>query len=274
MPANRDAKRFRQATTCRYTRPIHERFIGVIVLNRYFTNLYQRTMRESYATATQAITAALVNGGNVLDCGAYQGRMFDTLKDTANISPSQYFGIEWDKAAVSDAQQRGLQVSCADLNRQIPFGNDMFTCVFGLSLLEHLLHGCRFMKECHRVLQPGGTLVLLTPNISTYFTAALILAGKMPSSGPHPDSDALMSSQQLFQVRSDLSHPDTESDTPVHRHLVVFSYRALQDYLRLIGFTEIQGYGFGLYPFPNMLQPLLERLDPWHCHQMVFVARK
>jgi len=59
-----------------------------------------------------------------------------------------------------------------------------------------------------------------------------------------------------------------------HRHLVVFSYRVLKEYLKLIGFREVRGYGFGLYPFPNFMQPLLERIDPIHCHQMVFVARK
>jgi hypothetical protein len=36
----------------------------------------------------------------------------------------------------------------------------------------------------------------------------------------------------------------------------------------------VRGYGFGVYPFPNVMQPLLERLDPYHAHQMVFVAEK
>lgn len=124
------------------------------------------------------------------------------------------------------------------------------------------------------MLQHDGKLVLLTPNISTYFTALLILMGKMPSSGPHPDSDALLKNEELFKVSSDQLQPDTERDTPVHRHLVVFSYRVLRDYLKMIGFVEVRGYGFGLYPFPNFMQPVLERIDPYHCHQMVFVARK
>jgi len=56
--------------------------------------------------------------------------------------------------------------------------------------------------------------------------------------------------------------------------LVVFSYRVLRQYLTMIGFTEVHGYGFGLYPFPAFMQPVLERTDPYHCHQMVFVAQK
>lgn len=116
--------------------------------------------------------------------------------------------------------------------------------------------------------------MILTPNISTYFTAALILAGKMPSSGPHPDSDALLKKEELFKVSHESLQPDTETDTPVHRHLVVFSFKVLKSYLSMLGFEEIRGYGYGLYPFPNFMQKPLEKLDPYHCHQMVFVARK
>ena len=116
--------------------------------------------------------------------------------------------------------------------------------------------------------------MILTPNISTYFTAVLILVGRMPSSGPHPDSDELMRTEEIFKGSSDSPRTDTESDTPVRRHLVVFSYRVLRKYLRMIGFSNIAGRGFGLYPFPRFAQPLLERIDPYHCHQMVFVATK
>ena len=96
----------------------------------------------------------------------------------------------------------------------------------------------------------------------------------MPSSGPHPDSDILMKKEEIFKVSSESLHPDTERDTPVHRHLIVFSYCVLRDYLTSVGFDKVTGYGFGLYPFPNFLQPLLEKIDPYHCHQMVFVAYK
>ena len=140
----------------------------------------------------------------------------------------------------------------------------------------YTLDGNRIPKERsgERVLKDNGTFIVLTPNISTFFTAFLILAGKMPSSGPHPDSELLLSKEVIFKVSPDNLVSDAESDRPSHRHLVVFSYRFLKSYLMLAGFKNIRGYGYGLYPFPNWLQPVVEKLDPWHCHQMVFIAKK
>jgi hypothetical protein len=96
----------------------------------------------------------------------------------------------------------------------------------------------------------------------------------MPSSGPHPDSDLLVRQETPLKVSSEELGPDTESDMPVHRHLVVFSYRVLKRYVRQVGFRQVRAYGYGVYPFPNLLQPIFERIDPWHSHQMVIVARK
>jgi len=244
------------------------------MLKLYFKKLYDRTMQEAYARAHREIIAAMKDGGTCLDCGAHTGQLFNMLQQELGLETARYNGIEWHGDLVEAARAKGLDVTRNDLNKALPFESERYRCIIGLSVLEHLLNPCAYLKECYRCLEKGGTLVILTPNISTYFTAALILAGKMPSSGPHPDSDALLGHEELFKVSSDSLQTDAEADTPVHRHLVVFSFRVLRSYLQMLGFDQVQGYGYGLYPFPNFLQRPLERLDPFHCHQMVFVARK
>ena len=244
------------------------------MLKRYFTALYRQTMDRAYAHALEEIHQVARGGGQILDCGAHNGTGFKRLQALGTIDPAQFHGIEWNDDLAQDGRRAGLDIVQGDLNRPLEQDDDAYDCVYALSVLEHLLNGCRFLRECHRIIKPDGKLVILTPNISTYFTAALVLMGKMPSSGPHPDSDALMKSEEVFKVSSTALQWDTEADTPVHRHLVVFSYRVLKKYLSMAGFRDVRGYGFGLYPFPRSTQRLLERMDPWHCHQMVFIARK
>lgn len=242
------------------------------MLQPYFRRLYLRTMDEAYGYSSREIIAALGANGECLDCGASGGNWYKRLHERIGITKDRYHGIEWNKETAASAQEKGLNVICSDLNKPLPYENGKFTCIFGLSVVEHLLNPCHFINECHRKLIPGGKLILLTPNISTYFTALLILAGRMPSSGPHPDSESLVASQEVYKVSSENQNSDAESETPSHRHLVVFSYRALREYLDTVGFISVKGRGFGLYPFPNFTQPLMERIDPYHCHQMVFTA--
>lgn len=243
------------------------------MIRQYFTSLYTRTMTEAYRLAEAEIAESIAGGGNCLDCGAGEGGRYFNLQESG-VAKNQYTGIEWHDKSASIGRDRGLNLVTGDLNNRLPFASESFDCIFGLSVLEHLLNPCQYLREATRCLRPGGKLVLLTPNISTYFTIALLVAGKMPSSGPHPDSDMLIKNEELFKVRGDDRDVDTESETPVHRHLVVFSFKVLKKYLAMLEYKEIRGFGFGLYPFPNFTQALFERIDPYHCHQMVFIAQK
>ncbi len=240
----------------------------------YLRAVYRDAVRRAYERALDEVAGALRDGGSCLDCGASSGYLYERVRGRVGLPKSRYFGIEWTKSLVGEAVGNGLNVVCADMDRELPFKDGAFQCALSLSSLEHLLHGCGFLRECRRVLRPGGRLVVLTPNIATYFNAFLLLAGRMPSSGPHPDSNRLLKSEEVVKVSEDNLEREAESEMPQHRHLVVFSYLVLRKYLQMLGFADVRGYGFGLYPFPRRLQPALERLDPYHCHQMVFAATR
>lgn len=242
-----------------------------MALTRILKGQYARAMRNAYSFARQAARST-PNASAFLDCGSGTGNEFIYTLDGV-AAPNGYTGLEWGQRLVNEARAKGLNVFQADLNKVLPIESESQDCVFAYSVLEHLLMPCHFLGECQRVLKPGGRLVLLTPNISTYFTALLVLAGRMPSSGPHPDSNALATSQELVRVTT-LPEADLTEEMPEHRHLIVFSYIALRRHLAQAGFLVEQARGFGYYPLPQWLQPFFERLDPYHCHQMVFVCRK
>jgi hypothetical protein len=95
----------------------------------------------------------------------------------------------------------------------------------------------------------------------------------MPSSGPHPDSAFLLQKNTPIQFR-DTGVAHVEDSIPTDRHLVVFTYKVLRFYLKSLGFEHIASKTYGIYPFPIFMQPVLEKLDPWHCHQLLFNCRK
>jgi 2-polyprenyl-3-methyl-5-hydroxy-6-metoxy-1,4-benzoquinol methylase len=52
-----------------------------------------------------------------------------------------------------------------DLNLQLPLDDASADAVLALEIMEHLENPKFFLREISRVLRPGGTLVLSTPNI-------------------------------------------------------------------------------------------------------------
>ena len=244
------------------------------IISAYANSLYQDVMSRSYHQARVDALEALPPGGKCLDCGAGSGGQFQRLREISHsISPQNYVGVEWDSDSVSLARQKGLDVIRGDLNQNLPFHDETFDCILGLSVLEHLIHGCQFLKETHRLLKPGGQLILITPNLSAWFNIFLLAIGQMPSSGPHPDSEFLLRKNTPIQFRdAGVSH--VEDAVPTDRHLVVFTYKVLRFYLKSLGFEHITGKAYGIYPFPMFMQPVLEKIDPWHCHQMLFNCRK
>ena len=53
-----------------------------------------------------------------------------------------------------------------NLNDGIPFGNEVFDCVYHSHLLEHFSKSYApiFMSECYRILKPGGVIRVVVPD--------------------------------------------------------------------------------------------------------------
>ena len=102
---------------------------------------------------------SLVANGRLLEVGCGNGRM---LRDMQSFG-WQVYGVDFDEAAVAKAREKGLQVAHGDLHSQ-RYPDDHFDAIVMSHVIEHVHEPSAILQECHRILKPGGRLVMVTPN--------------------------------------------------------------------------------------------------------------
>lgn len=80
------------------------------------------------------------------------------------------------------AHMRGV---CADACAPLPFRDASFDVVLSMEGIEHFEHQAGFVRECARVLRPGGWMLLTTPNVLHLGARAthLLTGGKVLGQG-------------------------------------------------------------------------------------------
>ncbi len=73
-----------------------------------------------------------------------------------------------------------------DLNQSFPVEDTSYDFVSCIEGVEHLQDQFRFVRECHRILRPGGILVLSTPNILNLASRLKFLFSGFYSLVPRP----------------------------------------------------------------------------------------
>jgi ubiquinone/menaquinone biosynthesis C-methylase UbiE len=112
----------------------------------------------------------------VLDAGCGTGYLLDFV----TVNKSQGYGIDISEFAVKTAQIKysRLHFKAGDLTK-IPFNNNYFDKVYAFNVIEHIVAQDKALEELHRVLKPGGTIVIGT-NIKdslSWFLFKLFLGG-------------------------------------------------------------------------------------------------
>ena len=101
------------------------------------------------------------NNTKLLDIGCGRG----TLKYFLNTDVVLY-GVDISKKAILEAQKIYAKADVVDLNSEkLPYEENAIDIVTALDVIEHVFDPLFFLREIHRVLKPGGQLVLSTPNI-------------------------------------------------------------------------------------------------------------
>jgi SAM-dependent methyltransferase len=119
-----------------------------------------------HEAAYRWIADTLRPDGRVLDAGCGEGYGAELLRAGG---AEQLFGLDYEGTTLRHAAKAYPQVNLVQGNLvQTGFADGSFDTVVSLQTIEHLWEQPRFVAECARILAPGATLVLSTPNTLTF----------------------------------------------------------------------------------------------------------
>ena len=120
---------------------------------------WQRMMQSIFQKAANLIERCKKRG-RLLDVGAGFGFFLSEMRGRG----WEVVGVEISQKAIDHAKHSlGLTVYPGPLER-IAFPESDFDVVSGFYVIEHLPDPMAFLKECYRILKPGGLLLLRYPH--------------------------------------------------------------------------------------------------------------
>ncbi|MCM6776515.1 class I SAM-dependent methyltransferase [Nocardia sp. CDC159] len=104
-------------------------------------------------------------GRVVLEAGSGEGYGANMIADVA----ARVIGLDYDTGAVEHVRAAYPRVEMIQGNlAALPFEDGSIDVVVNFQVIEHLWDQAQFLRECLRVLRPGGTLLISTPNRITF----------------------------------------------------------------------------------------------------------
>jgi 2-polyprenyl-3-methyl-5-hydroxy-6-metoxy-1,4-benzoquinol methylase len=152
-------------------------------------------------------------GGRVLDMAAGSGAFARRLLDLG-------FQVEACDLFPEQFRVPEVPVRFADLSARLPYDDGSFDVLSCLEGIEHLEDQFAFIRECWRVLRPGGRLLLSTPNI-----LGLASRWRYFWTGFFP-----LATKPMNEHRK----------APIHDHIHLITYYELRYILRTTGFDVLQ----------------------------------
>ncbi|WP_310785189.1 class I SAM-dependent methyltransferase [Mycobacterium sp. Z3061] len=104
-------------------------------------------------------------GRDVLEAGCGEGYGADLIAGLA----AKVVAVDYDESAVAHVRHRYPRVQVLHANlTELPLPDATLDVVVNFQVIEHLWDQGQFIRECARVLRPGGVLMVSTPNRITF----------------------------------------------------------------------------------------------------------
>jgi SAM-dependent methyltransferase len=130
---------------------------------RKFNRFLEAMIRFIAARHLGFLARRVPPGGRVLDIGCGRGTLLSGLADRG----LEVHGTEISEAAANGADPRA-QIRIAPTLAAAGYPDDYFDQVIIWHVLEHLPNPRETLQEIHRILRPGGEVIVAVPNFSSW----------------------------------------------------------------------------------------------------------
>jgi len=198
----------------------------------------------------------------VLDIGCGTGDVAAHLR--AKLPEARIVGLDFQRYAGADLGplDEFIEFDIAGLlepGARLPFADGGFDTVLLVEVIEHLVQPHCLLAEIHRVLRPGGALVVTCPNLHALENRLAVLLGTRGS---------LFPSKMAYNLPADV-------DVHRHGHVATYSFFTLRRLVAAMGLRVERQLGFGL-PVPvleGFQRPILWCFPRWASHIGLRAAR-
>lgn len=195
-----------------------------------------------------------VDGKDLLEIGAGTGAL--TLAILHSFSPRKVFAtdisIQFLQLALNRAEgdQRLIAVRC-DCN-DLPVLDGSIDIIVGRSILHHLIDYDKVLKQCARILRPGGTAIFFEPLISgklviAFYSAMIIELARQEIKSSTQDKHRNLTEDDLLVLEKLLRHITKAAWLPQDREALlkledkyIFEREQMIEVGRRAGFSKVE----------------------------------
>jgi SAM-dependent methyltransferase len=198
----------------------------------------------------------------MVDCGCGDGRV--TARFARAVGAAQAIGIDVVQDNIALLRARGIMGLVSDLARGLPLEDESVDLVVASHVIEHLADTDALVKDCYRVLRPGGHFLIATPNLATILNVLFLILGKQPP---------MVEVSDVVLVGTWSPRGSQVARTgPAHRR--IFTAPALTGLLEYYGFRCDEVAVSGFLPLSGRSARLTARLLPRYASNITVMATK